>query len=268
MRKILIIVYSAFLLILLMNFVYYKNLYNKQIRYISELLDRQVQIVGLSVDNTNYTFSSDFNQIMFNEDLNLFFTDPREQYQTKERMKLFFTKYQNFVTGLRVFDNKKHEFTLKKNDPESASGEWLESSYVLREQAEMQDREELTTINHKYYYVLPIIENNAVIGNIVATIDFKRYFSEIFTEFNLKDYQWQWVVSDSDQIIYDNSESRIDYSRLDVITKSLATGSVEHMTHKAVIDGKQKGDHLFILFDTAASERPGTCIFGTDRFFP
>ncbi len=58
-------------------------------------------------------------------------------------MKLFFTKYQNFVDGLRVYDNKKHEFTLKKNDPESTSGEWLESSYVLREQAAMGTTEEL-----------------------------------------------------------------------------------------------------------------------------
>ncbi len=52
-------------------------------------------------------------------------------------MKLFFTKYQEFITALKIYDNNKHEFTLKKNDPESGSGEWLESSYILREQAEI-----------------------------------------------------------------------------------------------------------------------------------
>ena len=31
-----------------------------------------------------------------------------------------------------------------------------------------------------------------------------KIFSEIFSEFNLKDYQWQWVVSDSGEIIFDN----------------------------------------------------------------
>ena len=56
MRKILILVYSAFL-IMLSNYFYYKNLYNKQISYIVELLDRQVQIVGLSVDATNIKLS-------------------------------------------------------------------------------------------------------------------------------------------------------------------------------------------------------------------
>ena len=92
MRKILIIVYSAFLIIMLVNYFYYKNLYNKQIHYITELLDRQVQIVGLSVDNTNNSFSSDLNKIMFEEDLNSFFSNPEDQYRTKERMKLFFLK--------------------------------------------------------------------------------------------------------------------------------------------------------------------------------
>ncbi len=53
MRRILILVYSAFLIILLANYFYYKNLYNKQINYIVKLLDRQVQTVGLSVDSTN-----------------------------------------------------------------------------------------------------------------------------------------------------------------------------------------------------------------------
>jgi signal transduction histidine kinase/CheY-like chemotaxis protein len=266
MRRILIIVYSAFLMIMLMNYFYYKNLYNNQIHYISELLDRQVQIVGLSVDNTNNTFSSDLNQIMFDEDLNTFFSNPEEQYRTKERMKLFFTKYQNFVTGLKVYDNSKHEFTLKKNDPESGSGEWLESSYVLRDQAGISVREELLVNNHKYSYILPVIQGNIVIGNIVATIDFKRYFSEIFSEFNLKDYQWQWVVSDSGQIIYDNNENRIEYSRLDAIAKGLAAGSVENIIHKATINGKSR-ELISSFYSTQLLQRDLGLVFSAPTDF-
>jgi signal transduction histidine kinase/CheY-like chemotaxis protein len=240
MRKILVLVYSAFLIIMLLNYFYYKNLYNKQISYITELLDRQVQIVGLSVDNINNTFSSDLNQILFDENLDSFFSGNEDQYRTKEKMKLFFTKYQEFITALKIYDNNKHEFTLKKNDPESGSGEWLESSYVLREQAEISLKEELIQTNNKYYYILPILKGSTPVGNIVATIDFRRYFSEIFAEFNLKDYQWQWVVSDSGKIIYDNNTNKIEYSRLDAISKSLSTGSVENIIHKAKINGKNR----------------------------
>ena len=42
----------------------------------------------------------------------------------EEKMKLFFSKYQDFVTGIKFYDNKKNEFTLKK-DGEDNSSEWL-----------------------------------------------------------------------------------------------------------------------------------------------
>ena len=70
---------------MLANYFYYKSLYNKQINYIIELLDRQVQIVGLSVDNTNNGFLSDLNQINFSEDLALFFTNSDESDTGQEK---------------------------------------------------------------------------------------------------------------------------------------------------------------------------------------
>ncbi|MCX6327254.1 MAG: response regulator [Bacteroidia bacterium] len=239
MKRILIIAYSAFLIIMLANYFYYKSLYNKQINYIIELLDRQVQIVGLSVDNTNNGFLSDANKIIFSEDLALFFSNPDNQYRAKERMKLFFSKYQDFVAGIKLYDNNKNEFTLKK-DSESESGEWLEQPFKLHVQAEIFSMEKPVQENRKFDYYLPVIKNNEAIGNIVVTVDYQNYFKEIFSAFNLKDYQWQWVVSDSGEIIYDNNENKIVYFQLEKITRSLASGSIENIIHKATINGKPR----------------------------
>jgi signal transduction histidine kinase/CheY-like chemotaxis protein len=236
MRRNLIIAYSAFLLILLANFIYYNNLYNKQIKYISELLDRQVQIVGLSVDNTNNTFVSDLNQVTFNEDIKQFFSDPESHYRVKEKMKLFFTKYQDLITGIKLFNNNKNEFTLKK-DGESG---WLENPYTLREQAEILPQDKLVEENRRYNYYLPLINNENLVGNIVVTLDFQKYFTELFKVFNLKDYQWQWVVSDSGEIIYDNYEGKIEYSQIGKITSTVIEGSQGKQSHQATINGKSK----------------------------
>jgi signal transduction histidine kinase/CheY-like chemotaxis protein len=238
MKRILIIVYSAFLIILLANYFYYKSLYNKQINYIVELLDRQVQIVGISVDSTNNGFISDLNQISFSEDLSSFFANTENQYRAKEKMKLFFSKYQDFVSGIKLYDIGKHEFTLKKND--TKSGEWLESAYILREQAEIFDMEKLVQEKRKFEYYLPVIKDNETIGNIVVTVDFQNYFKKLFSVFNLKDYQWQWVVSDSGNIVYDNNVNKIQYSQLAKITQGLAGGSVANIIHNASINGKTR----------------------------
>ncbi|MCX6330474.1 MAG: response regulator [Bacteroidia bacterium] len=236
MKKLLIFVYSAFVVIMLANFFYYRNLYNKQINYITTLLDRQVQIVGLSVDNTNNNFLSDLNKISFSDDLALFFTDNEKQYRAKENMKLFFSKYQDLVTGMKLYDDKRNEYTLKKDD----TGDWLEQTFVLHVQGEILEMEKLVLENKTFDYYLPLIKNNITIGNIVVSINYQKYFNEIFSVFNLKDYQWQWVVSDSGEIVYNNFGNKITYSEIGEITSAIESGSIANTIHKAIFDGKTK----------------------------
>jgi hypothetical protein len=145
-------------------------MYNKQISYIVELLDRQVQIVGLAVDSTNNGFVSDFNRINFSEDLSLFFTYPESQSRIKEKMKSFFAKYKEFVIGIRLYDNNKNEFTLKRDND---SEEWLEQPFILHVQTEIDTVEKLVQENRKYNYYLPVLnkKTNKTIGNIVVTVD-------------------------------------------------------------------------------------------------
>ena len=237
MRRILILVYSAFVIIMIANYIFYKSMYNKQISYIVELLDRQVQIVGLTVDSTNNGFISDFNKINFSDDLNLFFTNPENQVRIKDKMKSFFSKYKEFVIGIRLYDNKKNEFTLKRDNE---SEEWLEQPFILHVQTEIDTVEKLVQENRQYNYYLPVMnkKTNETIGNIVVTVDYQKYFKAIFSEFNLKEYQWQWVVSDSGEVVYDNNPNKVIYSQLDRITRGLAAGSVENIIHKATINGK------------------------------
>jgi signal transduction histidine kinase/CheY-like chemotaxis protein len=237
MKKLLIFIYTAFLFIVLANYFYYSSLYNKQINYITALLDRQVQIVGLSVDGTNNFFTSDLNQIILAGDLDSFFKDKERRYQVTEKMKLFYSKYSDFVTGIKIYDNNRNEFALRKDE----QGDWLEQEpYVLHAQGEIIERENLTEENKKFNYYLPIYENNIAVGDIVVTVDYQKYFTEIFSEFNLKDYQWQWVVSDSDQIIYNNSSEKITYSRIKTISSAIDNGTIDHMIHAADINGKSK----------------------------
>lgn len=236
MKKVLFIVYAGFLIVLLANFFYYRNLYNKQISYITALLNRQVQIVGLSVDNTNNLFISDLNEINYSGDLNSFFNDKARQYQAEEKMKLFFSKYQDFVTGIKLYDYNKNEFTLKKDE----TGEWLEQQYILHVQGDIINPEKLVQEDRKFDYFLPIIKDNIAVGNIVVTVDYQKYFTEIFSVFNLKDYQWQWVVSDSGQIVYSNSESKIKYFQIKRFTDDLENGTIDNLIHSAEINGKEK----------------------------
>jgi signal transduction histidine kinase/CheY-like chemotaxis protein len=235
MKRLLIFIYTAFVIIMLVNFFYYRTLYNKQINYITALLDRQVQIVGLSVDGTNNYFSSDLNQIISTGELDSFFKDKDMQYRVTEKMKLFYSKYKEFVSGIKIYDNKRNEFTLKMDE----NGNWLEQPpYVLHVQGEIVKFDKLIEENKKFNYYLPIYVNNIPVGNIVVSVDYQNYFREIFSEFNLKDYQWQWVVSDSNRIIYSNSSEKVTYSRINTISQAIENGTIDNLIHKVEINGR------------------------------
>jgi signal transduction histidine kinase/CheY-like chemotaxis protein len=263
MRKIIITVYSAFLIIILVNYFYYKNLYNSQITGIVELLGRQVQILGISVDSTNNRFISDLNQINSSEGLALFFTNPENQRLTREKLKLFFSEYNDFVTGIKVYDNNKNEFTLKKDE----KGGWLEQPFILHVQDKIYNEEKLIPENRKFAYYLPIKENDETTGNIVVSVDYQKYFKKLFTAFNLKNYQWQWVVSDSGRVVYDNYGEKIEYSQLNLITMGLARGSVEDIIHLASING-QKTKIVSSYYSTQLLQRELGLVFSarTDPF--
>jgi signal transduction histidine kinase len=264
MRKVLIIVITAVMIIITGNLFYYRSLYYKQIDYIIKLLDRQVQIVGLSVDEANNNFVSDLNQTIFSEEISRFFSDPDKRIRTVDRMKLFFSKYEDLVTGIKLYDNNKNEFTLKKDE---TGNSWLEQTFVLHVQGEIIARDALIRTNRNYEYFLPVLKDDVPVGNIVVTIDYLRYFKEIFMAFNFQDYQWQWVLNDAGEVIYSNREGNIRYTRLQKIIEGLSENAFENITHKADLNGKSR-EIISSYYSTQLLQKNFALVFSspTDSF--
>jgi signal transduction histidine kinase/CheY-like chemotaxis protein len=266
MRKVLIIVYASFLLVLLINFFYYKALYNKQIEYIVELLDRQVKIVGNSVDKTNNFFTSDLNELTFaSADFVSFFTDASSKGRAIERMKLFFSKYQTFATGIKLVTSDKNNYSLRRDNE---SGEWLEQEITLQAQPEIREKEGLLFGDGIYQYFQPVInpQSNETFGNLVVTLDYKKFFTETFSVFNLNDYQWQWVISDSGEIVFDNFNGTIEYSGTDPIRQGSIEETSGKSTHTALIKGKQK-EILSSYYSAHLLERNFSIVFSAPTEF-
>jgi len=267
MRRVLILTYSAFLLIMVANFFYYDNLYKKQIKYITELLDRQVQIVGLEVDSTNNGFTSDLNKINFDptQDVSHFFdkSSPETGARIKESLMLFYSKYKDFVTRIRIYDNELNQYTLSWDEEKN---DWIPGSYIAFDQSEIKEMDQLVPNGRFFDYYTPILKGGKPVGNIVVSVDYQKYFKKLFSKFNLKDYQWQWVLSDSGQIIYDNFGEAVEYTHLDRITTDLSKGSTSRTTHLAVSKGKRM-EILSSYYSTQLLQRDLGIVFSAPTTF-
>ena len=110
MKKLTLFAYLIFVLILGLNAVYYNNLYQKQLNYIIKLLSQQVQLIGSEVGETNLYFESDVNKIFFGEPMESFFSDETVKSRVIEKLKFFYTKYDDFVVNITMHNTKGLEF--------------------------------------------------------------------------------------------------------------------------------------------------------------
>ncbi len=238
MKKITIIAYSAFLLIMVVNILFYRSLYRNQLEYSMKMLDRQVRIVGTDIDNTSMYLISDLTEIDFTDDITLFFTDKNVNERAREKMKLYYSRYENVIVSLMLYNNAGDVYTLFKDEEKNS---WLDGSYRAQTLPDISEREKIEQERGKYKYFLPVISDGKVLGNFVITIDLNRYFSRLLAEYQLEQYQWQWLVNDSGIIVFDNHSGAASYSEIGKITEQLNTGVAGRILHDARADGKSVG---------------------------
>ncbi len=237
MKKILLIAQIIVVCVLLINFFYYRNLYQKQVNYAIELLDRQVRIVGLEVDSINYAFGSDLEQIIFPSDSYRFFDKSRPDVKIRiiEQLKLFYSKYRDFVTKIILYNDTLNEYVLSKDD---SKNEWIEGEFILFDQIPVEPQSVLKRNGNEFNYHVVIFREGQPCGNIAVTIDYQKCFGRLFSKYNLKNYQWQWVITENGEIIYDNYEKPLNYSKTDNIISSIKEGLVSNIRHSASDGGR------------------------------
>lgn len=237
MRRTFIAAYSAFVLLMLVTALFYFSLYRNQIEYSNKLLDRQVMIAGSDVDNTGMYIISDLNEIDFSEDITLFFSDPEINERAKEKMKLYYSRYEDIVVGLMLYNTDGDVYTLFKDEERNS---WLDGSYRAQTVPYIHTMEKLEAERDRYKYYLPVLANGKVLGNLVITIDFSRFFSGIFAKYNLEQYQWQWVVNDTGAVVFDNHPGEVSYTHTDRLANALDLGNSGRISHSMNIAGSEE----------------------------
>jgi signal transduction histidine kinase/CheY-like chemotaxis protein len=235
MKKISIIAFSAFFVLMLITALFYVSLYRNQIEYSNKILDRQVMIVGSDIDNTSMYIISDLNEIDFSDDIAQFFADHAVNERTREKMKLYYSRYEDIVVGLMLFNIDGDVYTLFKDEERNS---WLDGTYTAQTAPRLYTMESLERERDKYKYYLPVLTDGKVLGNLVITLDFKNYFAKVFAKYNLEQYQWQWVVNDTGTIVFDNHGGEVIYSQLNRIKDGLEKGSSGRLSHLMEVNGE------------------------------
>ena len=250
MKRLSILTVILLLVILLINYMYYNGLYNKQINYVKDLLGQQIAIIGSEVNNTNITFESDLNEIIMEEELSDFFNEdiPNVKEQIIEKLKFYYSKYDNFVETIEYNGPETQVFMLYKD---LENDEWIANTYLAQDQKELLERDKLEPDRNKWDLLMPVYDRNGdLTGNIIITVDYLKYFSSLFRKYKLEDQQWQWLINEEGSVVFsnyfdDNITNRANITDIEVrnlrrINEDINEGINSNIEHSIVANGNNR----------------------------
>ena len=236
MKKINILVPLIIIIVIISNVYYFLNTYHLQVDFQKNFLLKQTQISGYEIEKTGQDFLSDLNFILFSENINRFFTDPVAREEVSRKIEIFYTKYQNLITGISLYDNQRHAFTFYKD----GKNKRISNIFITREQKQLVGRDQIRYENGKYVYYLPVFQNNDVTGNIVVTLDHIRFISSVFEKSHLGEIQWQWLLDEKGNILFSNLHTdSLRILEIQKIAGDVANGYQGALMHKVIISGKE-----------------------------
>ncbi|MGM0464342.1 MAG: response regulator [Bacteroidota bacterium] len=249
MKRLTILTVALFVIIILINGIYYNSMYQKQVDYVKDLLGQQIGIIGAEVNNTNIAFESDLNEIIMKEDFLNFFGDENEDVRERiiEKLKFYYSKYDNFVETIEYNSRDARVFMLYKD---SEDDEWIANTYLAQNQKELLKRDELIPNRNKWDLAQPVFSKGEVIGNIIITVDYINYFNNIFSKYKLEEQQWQWLIDSEGQVVFSNYfdndiARRNDYGDLNIrnlpqIYSNIDEGINGNIVHSVEVSGDSR----------------------------
>jgi hypothetical protein len=114
-NKSFIIILAAVFIFIGVNCFFYIRIFREQRDFQAELLTRQIRICGSTIEQSGMNFESEVNYILFSENISLLFSDSEVKERSSKNLELFYTKYENLVNYINIFDNNYNVYRLLKD---------------------------------------------------------------------------------------------------------------------------------------------------------
>lgn len=180
------------------NALFYFQILNKQLDFQTNLLERQVQICGNTIEQEGQRFENELNSIPYESDFTRLFTDEEIRQTGSVNLQKLYTGYRDLINKITVYDNENNVYSLIIDN----KGNFVSDYYESQRQTALNDRDLLIQSNGKHQLTIPGFDEAGVVrSNIVVDLNYTRFIDAIFDRYGLEGMMWQWLVSDEGELI-------------------------------------------------------------------
>ncbi len=200
MKRPIVIVIASIVFLIVSSVYYYFDTYRWQLGLYRDMLADEL---STGARNYNQYFSEAKNNILLlinEEELSgLFkFNSPKDNQGIRNRINLLYNRYDNVLIELKVIDTSGNSYSLSKGDNNVFISCYQKLSKIegFKEQVAFNDEEKNIIYNQ------PLYSDTYVYGYVVLTMKSNAFYDEIFKNFAQKDNQIEWIVNESQGIVY------------------------------------------------------------------
>lgn len=228
MKRLYFILSSLALLILLISIFNFFDNKEKQLGFQRELLSSQVEVCCSKIEKTAHNFINDVNYILFSDEILGLFDEPAgENPSSKQKLQIFYYKYENLIKNIYINDTTNGVISIYKDN----KNKFIDDKYTSQQKNRLASKEIFTENKGKYFYSVPVFTDNILSANLVVEIDIENYIAYEFKNYKLGENLWQWLLKDG-KIIYDNNnKNNLEYTELNSIvdsSKNEYSGFLQH----------------------------------------
>ena len=237
MKKIYYLVGFTIFFILAANVYYFIDIFHSQLNFQEDLINRQVQTCSNIIEQTGNDFESEINYILFSDDIAALFGTSDVRERGTKKLENFYTKYQNMITNIRIYDTKSNVLNLTKD----TKNEFFTDFYTTHQQKELSSKDKVDFDNKTFKFYLPIFKDNQVFGNIEVTIDLIGYMNSIFNSYHAGNSLFQFLVNSAGTILVQNYATQpIIVSSIKSLADSVMEGSGGYLMQTVKANGETK----------------------------
>ncbi|MCU4176221.1 response regulator [Carboxylicivirga sp. N1Y90] len=232
MKKAVIIALFSIVFLVLSNIYYYVDTYKWQINTQKDILRKQSLIVGEQLNQYFQKTHTNISLLISENELSDLFSEKGHSIEVQKRLELLFTSYDQHLLALKVFDGNGDVFEMKKGQNQTfiSSFDYADINESIVSNIYINPQGSIIT------YTQPLFNQSKVFGHVEFKMSLDNFFGEIFYNFNLEDFHFQWIMKPNGWVIYNTIEEDAFYPVIDEVQQFISKRNWFYSLHDIHLD--------------------------------
>ncbi|MBN2167393.1 MAG: response regulator [Marinilabiliaceae bacterium] len=203
MKNAFVIAAVSIVLLIALNVYYYYDTFKWQIATQQKVLDKELIICSDQIDQFFQKTQTNVLLLLSKHEMRKFFKNPGLAIETQKRIELLYNRYDDFLNGLKVYNNHGTSYTLRRG-VNGTTISFFEKTHI---EDAFSSRIVINPELNQIIYLQPLQIDSEIYGFVEFNINMSHFFSVFMLNYNLEEYQFQWVVNSESEIIYATVDS-------------------------------------------------------------